>query len=92
MTLNNAILAEDKHLPLYSELVEKFPVDFIAGGATQNSIRGVCPLVPPPPSFPRVAQHRTRSLGGPAAVRMAVCVNGLPTLTLTPPHTLFLWF
>jgi len=39
VTLNNAILAEDKHLPLYAELVEKFPVEYIAGGATQNSIR-----------------------------------------------------
>jgi len=37
--LNNAILAEDKHLPLYKELVEKYPVQFIAGGAGQNSIR-----------------------------------------------------
>lgn len=37
--LNNAILAEEKHLPLYKELVESYPVQFIAGGATQNSIR-----------------------------------------------------
>ena len=39
--LNNAILAEEKHLPVYSELVEKYNPQFIAGGATQNSIR-VC--------------------------------------------------
>ena len=37
--LNNAILAEEKHLPLYKELVENYPIQFIAGGATQNSIR-----------------------------------------------------
>ncbi|CAO2826709.1 unnamed protein product [Amaranthus hypochondriacus] len=37
--LNNAILAEDKHLPMYEEMNEKFKVEFIAGGATQNSIR-----------------------------------------------------
>jgi adenosine kinase len=37
--LNNAILAEEKHLPMYTELVEKYPVEYIAGGATQNSIR-----------------------------------------------------
>jgi adenosine kinase len=37
--LNNAILAEDKHIPLYEELIEKFPVQYIAGGATLNSIR-----------------------------------------------------
>lgn len=37
--LNNAILAEEKHLPLYQELVDNYPVQYIAGGATQNSIR-----------------------------------------------------
>jgi len=37
--LNNAILAEDIHMPLYDELVRDYPVQYIAGGATQNSIR-----------------------------------------------------
>ncbi|OVA10108.1 Adenosine kinase [Macleaya cordata] len=37
--LNNAILAEDKHLPMYDELATKDNVEYIAGGATQNSIR-----------------------------------------------------
>eukprot|EP01041_Mallomonas_annulata_P001569 gene1569-3036_t len=41
ISLNNAILAEDKHLPLYDDLVANYPVQYIAGGATQNSIR-VC--------------------------------------------------
>lgn len=36
---NDAILAEDKHIPMYQELVEYFPVEYIAGGATQNSIK-----------------------------------------------------
>jgi len=35
----NACLAEPKHLPLYKELVENHKVDYIAGGAAQNSIR-----------------------------------------------------
>lgn len=39
VSLNNAILAEEKHLPLYEELASKFPVQYIAGGATLNSIR-----------------------------------------------------
>lgn len=39
LKLNNAILAEPQHLPLYAELVSGFPVEYIAGGATQNSIR-----------------------------------------------------
>ena len=36
---NNAILAEEKHMPLYQELVDNYPVIYIAGGATQNTIR-----------------------------------------------------
>ncbi len=39
MKLNNAILAEEKHIPLYDELTSSYSVDYIAGGATQNSIR-----------------------------------------------------
>jgi adenosine kinase len=31
VSLNNAILAEEKHLPLYKELVEHYPVQYIAG-------------------------------------------------------------
>eukprot|EP00540_Astrosyne_radiata_P020754 CAMPEP_0116842744 /NCGR_PEP_ID=MMETSP0418-20121206/11690_1 /TAXON_ID=1158023 /ORGANISM="Astrosyne radiata, Strain 13vi08-1A" /LENGTH=341 /DNA_ID=CAMNT_0004473395 /DNA_START=30 /DNA_END=1055 /DNA_ORIENTATION=- len=37
--LDSAILAEDKHQPIYKELVDKYGPDFIAGGATQNAIR-----------------------------------------------------
>uniref|UniRef100_A0A7S2W9R3 Adenosine kinase n=1 Tax=Eucampia antarctica TaxID=49252 RepID=A0A7S2W9R3_9STRA len=37
--LDSAILAEDKHQPIYKELVDKYNPQFIAGGATQNSIR-----------------------------------------------------
>jgi len=35
----DAILAEEKHVPLYSELVKNYQVSYLAGGATQNSIR-----------------------------------------------------
>jgi len=34
-----AILAEAHHEPLYEDLVQNFKVDYVAGGATQNSIR-----------------------------------------------------
>ncbi|KAI9154405.1 hypothetical protein LWI28_025922 [Acer negundo] len=37
--LNNAILAEDKHLPMYEEMTSKSNVEYIAGGATQNLIK-----------------------------------------------------
>jgi len=36
---NNAILAEDKHIPMYKEMAEMEDVEYMAGGATQNSIR-----------------------------------------------------
>ena len=36
---NDAILADEKHIPLYSELAALPDVEYIAGGATQNSIR-----------------------------------------------------
>ena len=36
---NNAILAEDKHKPMYKELVADFKVDYIAGGSGQNTMR-----------------------------------------------------
>lgn len=36
---NNAILAEEKHTPLYAELAARPKVQYIAGGATQNSVR-----------------------------------------------------
>ncbi|KAJ3304690.1 adenosine kinase [Kappamyces sp. JEL0829] len=44
---NDAILAEDKHKPLYTELVENYPVVYIAGGAAQNTLRGAQWLLPP---------------------------------------------
>jgi len=36
---NNAILAEDKHKPMYQQMVDNMTCEYIAGGATQNSIR-----------------------------------------------------
>lgn len=39
LKLDNAILAEEKHQPLYEEMIQKYKVQYIAGGATQNSMR-----------------------------------------------------
>jgi hypothetical protein len=39
LKLNDQILAEDKHVPMYKELAASAGVEYIAGGATQNSIR-----------------------------------------------------
>jgi len=38
---DNAILAEEKHLPIYKEIIEKFNAGYSAGGSVQNSLR-VC--------------------------------------------------
>lgn len=36
---NDAILAEDKHKGMYEDLCQTFKVDYVPGGATQNSAR-----------------------------------------------------
>jgi adenosine kinase len=41
VSMNNAILAEEKHMPIYADLQENCKVQYIAGGATQNTVR-VC--------------------------------------------------
>jgi adenosine kinase len=37
--LDSAILAEEKHQPLFKELIDNYNPQYIAGGATQNTIR-----------------------------------------------------
>lgn len=39
--LNNAILCEEKHQPVYKDLIDNHKVEYRAGGATQNSVRVV---------------------------------------------------
>lgn len=39
MKPNDAILAEEKHMPLYDEMVSRYDVAYVAGGATQNALR-----------------------------------------------------
>lgn len=36
---NNAILAEEKHMPLYQELMKNDQIEYTAGGSGQNSLR-----------------------------------------------------
>lgn len=36
---NNAILAEEKHMPLYEELMNNEKIEYTAGGSGQNSLR-----------------------------------------------------
>ncbi|EMD32663.1 hypothetical protein CERSUDRAFT_126750 [Gelatoporia subvermispora B] len=44
---NDAILAEEKHAPIYEELVQKYKVTYVAGGAAQNAARGAAYVLPP---------------------------------------------
>jgi len=37
--MDSAILAEEKHQPIFKELTDKYDPKYIAGGATQNTIR-----------------------------------------------------
>lgn len=52
---NDAILAEEKHMPLYEDLLQNRHAKLIAGGAAQNTARGAQvpllhpPACPPPP-------------------------------------------
>lgn len=43
---NDAILAEEKHLPIYAELEAREGVKLIAGGAAQNTARGAQYILP----------------------------------------------
>lgn len=44
---NDAILAEDKHLPIYEDLLNNYDAKLLAGGAAQNSARGAQYILPP---------------------------------------------
>ncbi|CAK5283222.1 unnamed protein product [Mycena citricolor] len=44
---NDAILAEAKHECLYPEIVEKYDITYVAGGASQNTARGAAYVLPP---------------------------------------------
>ena len=39
-------MAEDKHLPLYEELVKNYKIQYIAGGSAQNTVRAAQWLLP----------------------------------------------
>jgi len=45
---NSAILAESKHFPIYEEVVQKYKVQYIAGGSTQNTARVAQWMCPQP--------------------------------------------
>jgi len=47
LNANDSIMAEEKHMPLYEELQKNFKVTYVAGGATQNSIRAAQWILPP---------------------------------------------
>ncbi|CAG8510326.1 19366_t:CDS:2 [Cetraspora pellucida] len=44
---NDAILAEEKHMPLYEELVKSYNPHYVAGGAAQNVARAVQYILQP---------------------------------------------
>ncbi|PWW80341.1 adenosine kinase [Tuber magnatum] len=44
---NDAILAEEKHLPIYEQITTEYSPKYLAGGAAQNSARGAQYMLPP---------------------------------------------
>ena len=44
---NDAILAEEKHQPIYEDLLNNYEAKLIAGGAAQNTARGAQYILPP---------------------------------------------
>ena len=61
LKLNNAVLAEEKHAPMYDDMVKNFDVEYIAGGATQNSIRVAQWMLGAPKSAAYIADHAMNS-------------------------------
>lgn len=71
---DNAILAEEKHLPIFNEIQEHYNPDYIAGGSVQNSLR-VCQWIIKQPNvatffgcvgeenFARILEDRARGDG-----------------------------
>jgi len=47
LNANDAILADEKHLPIYDEIVKEHDVVYVAGGAAQNAARGAAYVLPP---------------------------------------------
>ncbi|CAD6577826.1 MAG: adenosine kinase [Tremellales sp. Tagirdzhanova-0007] len=43
---NDAILAEEKHLPIYDDIVQNAEVSYVAGGAAQNAARAAAYILP----------------------------------------------
>ncbi|CEL58690.1 adenosine kinase [Rhizoctonia solani AG-1 IB] len=43
---NDAILAGEEHLPIYDEIVNKYEITYVAGGAAQNAARAAAYVLP----------------------------------------------
>ncbi|KAF9260832.1 adenosine kinase [Marasmius fiardii PR-910] len=44
---NDAIRADERHAPIYDEIVKDHKVTYVAGGASQNTARGAAYVLPP---------------------------------------------
>jgi adenosine kinase len=81
---NDAILADAKHAGIYKELIDHFPVTYVAGGSGQNSLRGAQRLLPPGSTF------YTGCVGNDAEAesqRQAAIKDGLTVDYLVDPET-----
>lgn len=71
---NDAILAEEKHQPMYQEMIEKYDVEYTVGGASQNTMRvaqwvlnkpGICSFMGciGKDSFGKILENKAREAG-----------------------------
>jgi hypothetical protein len=84
---NDAILAEEKHMGLYEDLLQNHNAKLIAGGAAQNTARGaqVCFLrLRPPRRFHANDIHSTSFHQTPPFISAALARTSTPTLSPKP--------
>ena len=62
---NDAILAEEKHMGLYEDLIQNHDAKLIAGGAAQNTARGAQVRPPSPSAFPQIPTRHTAKVNNP---------------------------
>ncbi len=76
---NDAILAEEKHMGLYDDLLENYDAQLIAGGAAQNTARGAQVALNPTP-------HPQPILSPSSTIRESsnLTLNPLPFSTSSP--------
>ncbi|KAI8439125.1 hypothetical protein MSG28_012983 [Choristoneura fumiferana] len=81
---DDAIMAEDKHMPLYKELMVKYSAEFIAGGSVQNSLRVAQWILKTPKVTDEAATGTCAVLV--TGTHRSLCANLAAAQKFTPEH------